>query len=206
MEFSLVNNKGMLIILSSPSGGGKSSVAKALLNADTNLSYSVSYTSRPPRGDEVNGKDYVFVSEEDFFIKIHEAAFYEWAKVHDNYYGTLRETDDKQLDSGKDVVLDLDVVGGLNIKKANPDAVLIYIVPPSFEVLEARLRNRQTDSEEEIQKRLTNAKSELNFVGKYDYAVLNLDLDETIVSIRRIIESERHSTKHIHMLSIDNNA
>ncbi len=200
MEFNVVNRIGMLTILSSPSGGGKSSVAKALLAADPKLSYSVSLTSRPPRGDEVNGKDYRFVSEEDFFIYIREGSFYEWAKVHDNYYGTLRETVDKELALGHDIVLDLDVVGGLNIKKANPSSVLIYIVPPSFEVLENRLRNRQTDSEEEIQKRLINARSELNFVDKYDYAVLNSDLDETVAIIRKIIDAERHSTKHTKMV------
>ena len=202
MEFRVINEKGMLIILSSPSGGGKSSVAKALLASDKNLTYSVSITSRPPRGDEVHGKDYYFCSEEDFFKLIREDAFYEWAKVHDNYYGTLRSTVDDQLDGGKDVVLDLDVVGGLNIKKANPQAVLVYIVPPSFEILETRLRARQTDTEEQILKRLRNAKNELNFVGKYDYAVLNEDLEETIMMIRKIIESERHSTKHSQMITL----
>lgn len=199
MQFNIETTKGMLIILSSPSGGGKSSVAKALLASDHNLTYSVSITSRPPRGEEVHGKDYYFYSEEDFFKMIREDAFYEWAKVHDNYYGTLRSIVDEKLAQGKDVVLDLDVVGGLNIKKANPAAVLIYIVPPSFEILETRLRARKTDTEEQILKRLRNAKSELNFVSKYDYAVLNEDLNETIAMIKQIIESERHSTKHSQM-------
>lgn len=203
MKYSVQNKRGMLIILSSPSGGGKSSVARALLTSDENLTYSVSITSRPPRGEEIHGKDYYFLSEEDFFKKIRDKEFYEWATVHDNYYGTLRKTVDAQLDLGKDVVLDLDVVGGLNIKKANSDAVLIYIVPPSSDVLEERLRARQTDTEEQILKRLRNAENELNFVDKYDYAVLNEDLDQTIRMIRRIIDAERHNTRHAHMVKED---
>lgn len=195
MKFSL-HPQALLIVLSSPSGGGKSSVARALLDADPNLTYSVSVTSRKPRGNEVDEQDYYFVSEEEFFERVGRDEFYEWARVHDNLYGTWKPVVDAKLAQGKDVVLDLDVVGGLNIKKANPNAVLVFILPPSFDVLEMRLRGRQTDPEEEIQKRLRNARSELNFTDKYDYAVLNEDLDSTIHTIRRIIDAERHATRH----------
>jgi guanylate kinase len=188
--------EGILIVLSSPSGGGKSSVCRALLASDPNLEYSVSVTSRPPRNGEVNGSDYQFVSAEEFNAFIEAGVFYEWAKVHDNYYGTRRDVIDEKLARGKDVVLDLDVVGGLNIKKLNDKAVLVYVLPPSLEVLEERLRNRATDDEAVIQKRLNNARHEINFAQKYDYAVINDDLDKTIAVIRRIIDSERHSSRH----------
>lgn len=195
-----LQRQSLLVVLSSPSGGGKSSVARALLASDPNMAYSISVTSRPPRGDEQPGCDYHFVSEQEFFSLIEQNAFYEWARVHDNLYGTLRKHVDEKLSEGRDVVLDLDVVGGLNLKKATPRAVLIFILPPSFEVLERRLRGRQTDSEEEIQKRLRNARNELNFAEKYDYVVLNEDLEATIAAIRGIIEAEHHSTRHQRVL------
>ena len=191
-----LKTQGMLIVLSSPSGGGKSSICRALLEADPNLEYSVSTTSRPPRGEEMDGRDYYFVSEEEFFRLIEQDLFYEWAKVHNNYYGTRRDIVDEKLERGKDIVLDLDVVGGLNIKKMNDKAVLIFILPPSMSVLEERLRRRNTDKEEQIGVRLRNARKELNFAQKYDYVVVNDDLQQTIAIIRRIVDAERHSAHH----------
>lgn len=191
-----LQNQGMLIVLSSPSGGGKSSICQALLAADPNLEYSISVTSRPPRGDEVNGSDYFFVGEEEFRKQIEQEAFYEWAKVHGNYYGTRRDLVDEKLARGKDIVLDIDVVGGLNIKKMSERAVLVFILPPSMKVLEDRLRKRGTDGEEVIQTRLANARHEINFAQKYDYMVVNQDLNRTIGLIRHIIESERLSSRH----------
>jgi guanylate kinase len=186
----------MLIVLSSPSGGGKSTVCRALLASDPKLEYSVSVTSRPPRPGEVNGRDYWFVTEEEFCRLIEANAFYEWAKVHDNYYGTPRDLVEEKLARGHDVVMDLDVVGGLTIKKLTDRAVLIYVLPPSLKVLEQRLRARATDSEAVIQKRLRNARQEINFAEKYDYVVINEDLEQTIAIIRRIIEAQRHSSRH----------
>jgi guanylate kinase len=186
----------MLIVLSSPSGGGKSSVCRALLAADPNLAYSVSVTSRPPRPGEVHGRDYWFVSEEEFCKLIEADAFYEWAKVHDNYYGTRRDLVESMLNEGRDVVMDLDVVGGLTIKKMSQRAVLIYVLPPSLKILEQRLRARGTDPEHVIQKRLRNARQEINFAEKYDYVVINDDLEKTIATIRRIIEAQRHASRH----------
>lgn len=188
--------EGMLIVLSSPSGGGKSTVARALLQSDPNLGYSISTTSRPPRGDELSGREYHFVNEEQFRALIDQGAFYEWARVHDNYYGTRRDLVDAQIAAGRDVVLDLDVTGGLNIKKLNARAVLVYILPPSLAVLEERLRRRATDGEEVIQKRLRNARMEIHFAEKYDYAVVNAEIDQTVQIIRRIIDAERHSSRH----------
>lgn len=186
----------MLIILSSPSGGGKSSICRALLDSDPRLGYSVSVTSRPQRRDEVDGRDYHFSSEEEFHELIRQDLFYEWAKVHGNFYGTRRDLVDAKLAAGQDVVLDLDVVGGLNIKKLNDKALLIFVLPPSIAVLEERLTRRNTDVDEVIQLRMRNARQEIHFAQKYDYAVVNEDLSQTISIIRKIIDAERHSSKH----------
>lgn len=188
--------EGTLIILSSPSGGGKSSICRALLDSDPRLGYSVSVTSRPRRRDEVDGRDYHFVTEADFHDLIAKDAFYEWAKVHGNFYGTRKDLVDAKLAAGQDVVLDLDVVGGLNIKKLNDKALLIFVLPPSLVILEERLRGRNTDDDEVIQLRIRNARNEIHFAQKYDYAVVNEDLNQTIAIIRKIIDSERHSSKH----------
>ncbi len=186
----------MLIVLSSPSGGGKSSVCRALLAADPKLQYSVSVTSRPPRPGEVNGRDYWFVSEDEFLKLIEQNAFYEWARVHDNYYGTRRDIVEAKLAQGHDVVMDLDVVGGLTIKKLCDRSVLIYVLPPSLKVLEERLRARGTDPEPVIQKRLRNARHEINFAEKYDFVVINDDLEFTVATIRRIIEAQRYASRN----------
>jgi guanylate kinase len=186
----------MLIVLSSPSGGGKSSICRALLDSDPRLGYSVSVTSRPRRRDEIDGRDYHFLNESDFHKLVAENKFYEWAKVHGNYYGTRRDLVDARLAAGQDVVLDLDVVGGLNIKKMNEKAILIFVLPPSLQILEERLRNRNTDNDEVIQLRLRNARHEINFAQKYDFAVLNEDLGHTISIIRKIVDAERYSARH----------
>ena len=186
----------MLIVLAAPSGGGKSTVARALLKADPQLGYSISTTTRPPRRDEVNGVDYNFVTEDEFRELIAADSFYEWASVHDNYYGTRRDIVDAKLAQGVDVVMDLDVMGSLNIKKMNQGAVLIFILPPSLDVLEERLRRRASDDEAVIRKRLLNARLEIHFAEKYDYVVVNDDLDQTIATIRLIIQAERHSARH----------
>jgi guanylate kinase len=188
--------QGILIILSSPSGGGKSSICKALLGSDCRLGYSVSVTSRGQRGHEVDGRDYYFVSEEEFQRQIATERFYEWARVHGNFYGTRRDIVDAKLAEGMDVVLDLDVQGGLNIKKLNEKAVLIFVLPPSLKVLEQRLRGRNTDDDAVIQTRMHNARMEIPFAHKYDYAVVNEDLEQTISIIRKIIDAERHSSNH----------
>jgi guanylate kinase len=197
--------EGMLIILSSPSGGGKSSICRALLAADPRLDYSMSTTSRLPRGDEQDGREYNFVSDSHFMDMVADNRFYEWARVHGNLYGTRRDLVDQKLAMGKDVVLDIDVTGGLNIKKITEKAVLIFVLPPSMDVLEQRLRARNTDRKEEIDRRLQNARNEIWFAQKYDYAVVNTDLQATIETIRKIIEAERHSSRHqrVHITGAD---
>ena len=191
-----LQSQGMLIVLAAPSGGGKSTVARALLDSDAQLAYSISTTTRPPRHDELDGVHYNFVREEEFRDLIEADAFYEWARVHDNFYGTRRDVVDAKLAQGVDVVMDLDVTGSLNVKKANLGAVLIFILPPSFTVLEERLRRRGTDDEAVILKRLRNARMEVHFAQKYDYVVVNDEIENTISTIRLIVGAERHSSRH----------
>ncbi|PKO17599.1 guanylate kinase [candidate division BRC1 bacterium HGW-BRC1-1] len=201
-----LQSQGMLIVLAAPSGGGKSTVARALLESDSQLAYSISTTTRPPRHDELDGIHYNFVTEEKFRDLIAADSFYEWARVHDNFYGTRRDVVDARLAQGVDVVMDLDVTGSLNVKKANLGAVLIFILPPSFAVLEERLRRRGTDDEAVILKRLRNARMEVHFAEKYDYVVVNDEIEKTISTIRLIVEAERHSANHQTMTISDEDA
>lgn len=187
-----LRRKGSLFVLSAPSGGGKSTVLKALLKSIDALSYSISATSRAPRENEQSGKDYLFLSADEFRRMIEVKAFYEWALVHNNYYGTLKSTVDRMLARGEDVVMDLDVQGAYSIKGIMPDAVTIFLLPPSTAVLEKRLRQRDTDDDEVIRLRLDNAVDEIARCRQFDYLVVNEELDTAITDIRRIIEAERH--------------
>ncbi len=198
-----LRNKGMLIVLSSPSGGGKSTVVKTILKKDPQIEYSVSVTSRKPRQGEVNGEAYFFVSEEEFKQMIAQDRFLEWALVHNHYYGTRRDIIEEKLQRNKDVLLDIDVQGGLNIKRKMPESVLIFLLPPSMEVLETRLRKRGLDDNSSIELRLHNAVREIQSASQYDYIVINDKLEDTIMAVRKIIEAERHRTSHLRVI-IDN--
>lgn len=196
-----IQRTGILFVLSAPSGGGKSTVLKALRAEDATLGYSVSATTRPPRPGETHGKDYFFYSVEEFHRLIRQKAFYEWAVVHKHLYGTLRKVVDAELDAGRDVLLDIDVQGGLSIKRLRPDAVLIFLLPPSMAVLETRLRGRKSDSNEVIELRLRNARHELTFTPQYDYALINEDLTRTVHDVRSIIEGERMAASRLKILT-----
>ena len=191
-----IEHKGMLIVLSAPSGGGKSTVLRAILEEDARIEYSVSVTSREPRKGEIDGKSYHFVPEETFKQHIKDNRFLEWAVVHGNYYGTRRDIIQEKLDRNIDIILDLDFQGGLNIKRQMPDSVLIFLLPPSMDVLEKRLRARNLDDEETIQLRLKNAAEEIEYASRYDYVLINDDLEQTIFMTRKIIEAERFSSQH----------
>lgn len=196
-----IQRTGILFVLSAPSGGGKSTVLKALRAENATLGYSVSATTRPPRPGETHGKDYFFYSVEEFHRLIRQKAFYEWAVVHKHLYGTLRKVVDAELDAGRDVLLDIDVQGGLSIKRLRPDAVLIFLLPPSMAVLETRLRGRKSDSNEVIELRLRNARHELTFTPQYDYALINEDLTRTVHDVRSIIEGERMAASRLKILT-----
>ncbi len=180
-------SSGRLYVLSSPSGGGKSTVIRELRRLNPDIGYSVSITTRPQRNGEKHGEDYYFVTESEFKKKIQENAFLEWAEVHGYLYGTLWEQVEKQISNGKKVLFDIDVKGGIQIKQKKKDAVLIFILPPSVKELERRLRNRRTESNAEIDKRLKNAQHEMEFAQQYDFQVINDCFKKTIEDIETII-------------------
>lgn len=179
------------IVVSGPSGVGKTRLIQELLAAEPWLVPSVSTTSRAPRDGEKDGVHYHFRSREEFEALIATGGFLEWARVHDHHYGTLRAPLEAHLAAGRGVVLNIDVQGGRQIRAARPGAVLIFLVPPTFDTLEQRLRGRGTDSEAIIQRRLANARGELAAAGDYDYLVVNDDLDRAVARVRSVLEAER---------------
>lgn len=183
------NKKGAFIVISGPSGVGKNTIADVLINRGYGI-YSVSVTTRGIREGEKEGRDYFFVSKKVFDKNIEEGNFLEYAKYGDNYYGTLKSYVFDNIDNGTNVIAVVDIQGGVNIEKIFPEAVLIFIMPPSYEVLEKRLRGRGTDSEEAILKRLEIAKKEMDFSSHYDYVVINNTVDECINEIVNIIDKE----------------
>ena len=192
--------KGTLYIVSAPSGAGKSSLIDAILkrfNADDSLRLSVSHTTRAPRGEEVDHVSYHFVTKEEFEALIERNAFYEYAKVFDNYYGTSREIVEQWLEEGKDVFLDIDWQGARQIREQTPGAKGIFIIPPSLEELESRLRKRGTDAEEVIVKRMNKAISEISHYNEYDYVIINDDFEQSVLNLRSIILANRASTKNL---------
>ena len=179
--------KGKLIIVSGPSGSGKSTVTK-IVKDKLNIPLSISATTRNPRDGEIDGKDYLFLSEEEFKNKIANDEFYEYAEVHGNYYGTLKKTVEDNLNKGLNVILEIDVQGALIAKEKKKDAILVFFRTKDMEVLEKRLRDRKTDSEEVIQTRLKNAETELKYENKYNYTIINENLEDSIQELIDIIE------------------
>ncbi|RRD40045.1 guanylate kinase [Leptotrichia sp. OH3620_COT-345] len=178
--------KGKLIIVSGPSGSGKSTVTK-IVKDRLNVPLSVSATTRKPRTGEINGKDYFFLTEEEFKKKIENDEFYEYANVHGNYYGTLKETVQENLNKGLDVILEIDVQGALIAKEKKKDAVLVFFKTKDIHVLEDRLRKRKTDSEEIIKVRLKNALKELKYESRYDFTIINEDIENSCQELIDII-------------------
>lgn len=184
-------SKGKLFIFSAPSGSGKTSIVKALLARDPSLAFSVSCTTRAPRPGELNGVDYYFITPEEFQKKIEEGAFAEWEMVYkDLYYGTLRSEVERLRTEGRHVVFDVDVEGGLNLKKLyGGEALAFFVKPPSLEVLEQRLRARNTESEEMVKIRFEKARKELEYENLFDRVILNDNLEEAVENAFREMNS-----------------
>lgn len=182
---------GHLFILSAPSGAGKTTIAKAVLQKFTDMCYSISYTTRKPRAEEREGVDYHFVSKQDFKNGIKKARWAEWAEVYGNYYGTSAEFIEKKLSSGCDILLDIDVQGTLQILKHHPDSVTVFILPPSINALRKRLEMRGTDSQAVIEKRLINAKKEMAQKKLYRHIIVNDELSAAIDEICAIFNKYR---------------
>jgi guanylate kinase len=178
------------LILSSPSGGGKTTIARALLQLRSDVGYSVSCTTRQPREGEIDGVDYHFVSDGQFAASRAGGEFAECAEVHGRMYGTLRSEVDKVLASGRHVVMDIDVQGARQFAAAYPEAVLVFIIPPSAEILLTRLRARGTESAESLARRLKSAVEELKAVSIYGYLVLNEDLNDAVRAVSSILDAE----------------
>jgi len=187
-----VARRGLMLILSSPSGAGKTTLADRLLKDDSALTLSVSVTTRPRRPGEAHGKDYFFVSEEDFFRMRDNHEFMEWAKVFEHHYGTPRALVEDTLRQGRDVLFDIDWQGAQQLDEvAGDDVVKVFILPPSREELERRLRKRAQDPEDVVQKRMAKADAEMSHWAEYDYVIVNTDLNESERLLRSILTTER---------------
>jgi guanylate kinase len=191
-----LNERGLLIVLSGPSGVGKGTVRKALFEMEGHdLVYSISMTTRPPREGEVDGEDYYFVSREEFERRIREEMFIEYAEFVGNYYGTPKDKVDEQLKIGKEVVLEIEVQGALQVREKTKDAVFVFIAPPNKEALYRRLLRRGTEDPETIQKRMEKAEREFPLAHKYDYIVVNDEVTNAADRILAIIRAEHAKTE-----------
>lgn len=195
-------SKGSLFIVSAPSGAGKTTLCRKLVSSLPNLQFSVSYTTRQPRKGEVNDRDYTFINSQDFRLMADKGEFIEWAEVHGALYGTSRKRLEELLDSGNDVILDIDTQGAMQIKERYKEGIYIFILPPSLDTLKERLKNRMTDSKEEIGKRLGRAIAEIKTFNKYDYVIINDILEDALMEFEALVISQRVSIKKINPLWI----
>lgn len=182
---------GTLYVFSAPSGAGKTSLVKALLEQTKAIGVSVSHTTRDPREGEINGKDYNFVTQDEFKSLIEQNAFLEHAQVFDNFYGTSQFWVEQELESGRDVILEIDWQGAQQIRQQMPDMVSVFILPPSREELLKRLTGRGTDSEEVIARRMQDAESEMSHYAEFDYLIINDDFDTALLELRSIVLARR---------------
>lgn len=198
----LEKKKGLILVISAPAGAGKTTLCKRLLQAFPSFTYSVSFTTRPPRKNEIEGVDYYFVSREEFEKMIKKEAFLEWAEVHGQLYGTSAKLLDRAIEGEKDVVLEVDVKGGKKIKGKYPEAVLIFLLPPSWEELAKRLKSRATENEEKTKQRLIRAKEEVKFLRFYDYFIINDDINKALQDLLTIINAERCRVNRISKIQL----
>ena len=189
--------RGLLFVVSGPSGAGKTTLCTQLVARLPRLHFSTSYTTRPQRSGEVDGKDYVFVSKDEFHKMIDAKEFLEWAEVYGHFYGTHRTTSSQMLDEGTDLLLEIDEQGAMQLKKTFPEGVFIYLFPPSLDALRTRLQNRGLDSQEEIQMRLKSAPNEMEYFREYTYITVNNDLNQALKELEAVITAERMKTAYI---------
>lgn len=196
---------GTLIVLSGPSGAGKGTICNELLKQVDTLSLSISMTTRSPRGNEVDGKDYYFVTKEQFEEDIKKGNFLEYAKVHgDNYYGTPKRKVEESLASGKDIILEIDIQGALEVKEKMEEGIFIFIMPPSMRELKDRLIKRNTESKDKIIERFKNAYKEINEVTKYNYIVINDEVQNAVDKVKAIILAEKCRVDRIEDFELNN--
>lgn len=184
-------NKGLLVVISGPSGAGKGTLCKALLNKSNNIIYSISCTTRKPRNGEIEGVNYFFKNKEEFKQMISNNEFLEHAEVYDNFYGTPRSFVEKNLNDGKDVILEIDIQGALKVQEKFKEAVFIFIMPPSMEELKSRIVKRGSETEESLNKRFGSAFEEINYISKYNYIVINDEIEEATKRLESIIIAEK---------------
>ena len=187
-----IQRRGFMMVLSSPSGAGKTTISRRLLAADTHIRLSVSVTTRPPRANEINGRDYSFIDPIEFNLMVNRDQLLEHAKVFGNYYGTPRGPVENALSEGRDILFDIDWQGTQQLAdKAREDLVSVFILPPSWQELERRLFERAQDEPSEINRRMAKAADEMSHWAEYDYVIVNHDLDKSVTAVRSILHSER---------------
>ena len=182
---------GNLYVVAAPSGAGKSSLVKALMEVDAGVKASISHTTRAPRGQEVDGREYFFVDNATFDTMVANQDFLEWAQVHGNRYGTSRQAVEQRLSEGGDVLLEIDYQGALQIKQIFPHAVLVFVLPPSWEELRSRLERRGEDSAETIEQRLVNAEQEMAQAAKFDFVIINELFERALFDLKSIVHAQR---------------
>ena len=193
----MTSRRGALIVVSAPSGAGKTTLCREVRLRVSDLAYSISYTTRAPRPGEVNGTDFHFITEEKFRALRDKLEFAEWARVHGNFYATGATTIETALAAGRDVLLDIDTQGAAQLRARYPEAVLVFIVAPSMDELEQRLRERGSDPAREIERRLTRAREEISLWRHYDYLIVNRDVKDAVEQLTAIITAERCRTARL---------
>lgn len=188
----MLDRKGLLLVVSGPSGAGKGTICKALLNKNDDIKLSVSATTRKPRNGEVHGVNYFFIEKEEFTKMIENGEFLEYAQIYDNFYGTPKSAIIECLEKGQDVILEIEMQGAKQIKEVYPEGVFIFVLPPSLEELKSRIVGRGTETAEEIEKRFSCAFEEINQIVNYDYFIINEDIEKSVNDVEAIISAEKN--------------